>query len=372
MTIQPDGYQPLRVGSPADMLAIVPHLLGFVPDHSLVIVGARGARHRIGVTFRYDLPDPSDRQAAASIASHAVSVLASQQFTTAVVIGYGPGPLVTPIADAIRQTISETDLELRDVLRVHDGRYWSYLCTNPSCCPPAGVPFDLDGHPASVAMTATTGHGVLASRDELAATIAPLTGPAADTMRQETARAERIAARLITRTATTGSSARPLIDRGLTAVQTAITTYRDDRAIELRGQFAWLALTLTSLPVRDDAWARMDPTHARAHQRLWTDLVRHAQPGYIAAPAALLAFTAWQNGNGALANLALDRALTDTPGYSMAQLLRDAIDAGAPPSVAVLPMTPEEVAASYSGPPGAEQAEQADPGGSCTGDDRAT
>ena len=107
----------------------------------------------------------------------------------------------------------------------------------------------------------------------------------------------------------------------------------------------------------------MDPAHARAHQRLWTDLTRHAQPGYIAAPAALLAFTAWQNGNGALANLALDRALADTPGYSMALLLRDAIDAGAPPSVAVLPMTPEEVAASYSESPGAEQAEQANPGG---------
>ena len=230
----------------------------------------------------------------------------------------------------------------------------------------------MTGTRPSVAMTATTGRGVLASRDELAATIAPLTGPAAETMRQETARAERIAARLLTRTTTTGSSARPLIDRGLKAVQAAITTYRDGGVIELSGQFAWLALTLTSLQVRDDAWARMDPAHARAHQRLWTDLTRHAQPGYIAAPAALLAFTAWQNGNGALANLALDRALADTPGYSMAQLLRDAIDAGAPPSVAVLPMTPEEVAASYSGSPGAEQAEQANPGGSGTGDDRAT
>ena len=71
----------------------------------------------------------------------------------------------------------------------------------------------------------------------------------------------------------------------------------------------------------------------------------------------MLAFTAWQNGNGALANLALDRALADTPGYSMALLLRDAIDAGAPPSVAVLPMTPEEVAASYDAQPGAQQTE---------------
>jgi hypothetical protein len=62
----------------------------------------------------------------------------------------------------------------------------------------------------------------------------------------------------------------------------------------------------------------------------------------------LLAFTAWQRGNGALANIALDRALADQPGYSMATLLRQALDGGAPPSMARLPMTPEEVAASYN------------------------
>jgi hypothetical protein len=36
--------------------------------------------------------------------------------------------------------------------------------------------------------------------------------------------------------------------------------------------------------------------------------------------------------NGALANVALDRALADNPHYSMALLLRQVIDSGAPPS----------------------------------------
>lgn len=56
---------------------------------------------------------------------------------------------------------------------------------------------------------------------------------------------------------------------------------------------------------------------------------------------------AWQSGDGALANVALDRAQSDAPAYSMASLLRQVIAAGAPPSLARLPMTPEEVAASY-------------------------
>jgi hypothetical protein len=85
-----------------------------------------------------------------------------------------------------------------------------------------------------------------------------------------------------------------------------------------------------------------------AHLRLWTSLTRLARPGYVAPAASLLAFTAWQSGNGALANVALDRALADDPRYSMATLLREAIDGGAPPEKARCPMTPEQVAAAYA------------------------
>ncbi|MGH3190296.1 MAG: DUF4192 family protein [Streptosporangiaceae bacterium] len=66
-------------------------------------------------------------------------------------------------------------------------------------------------------------------------------------------------------------------------------------------------------------------------------------------PLPAPAFVAWQSGQGALANVALDRALADDSKYSMALLLRQVINAGAPPSMARLPMTPEEVAASYEG-----------------------
>jgi hypothetical protein len=60
---------------------------------------------------------------------------------------------------------------------------------------------------------------------------------------------------------------------------------------------------------------------------------------------------AWQSGKGALANVALDRALADDPDYSMAHLLRQVISAGAPPSMARLPMTPAEVAVCYDALP---------------------
>jgi hypothetical protein len=220
-------------------------------------------------------------------------------------------------------------------------------------------------------MAAAIGRTVLASREDLAASIAPVGGPVAETMRQETKRAERVAARLLTDSTKAGSTVRPVVERGLGAVQAAIGIYRDGGSITEASQFAWLALALASLQVRDDAWARMDPAHREAHLRLWADLTRHAQPRYVAAPASLLAFTAWQAGNGALANVALDRALTDTPDYSMAHLLRDTIDAGAPPSLARLPMTPEEVAASYEEQSADGDPSQAEPEAAEAGDDRA-
>jgi hypothetical protein len=355
------GRPPVRVSSLTGLLAVIPHLLGFTPTDSLVVVGVGRSAGRIQVAFRYDLPDPPKADAAAAIAAHAAGVLARQEVTMAVAVGYGPGRLVTPVADAIRQSVPGASIDVRDVLRVHGGRYWSYLCHEPSCCPADGVPFDAASHPVAKIL-ASIGPPVVVDRAALAATIAALTDPQADAMAEATRRAERAAARLITRT---GPQA---LDRpGLAAVRSAIQVYRDGGSITPAIGHAWLALVLTRLRIRDDAWARMDPAYQGAHRRLWTDLVRRAQPGYIAAPASLLAVTAWQAGEGALANVALDRALADIPNYSMALLLRDLLDAGAPPSAATPPLTPDQVAASYTVPPSGqptigEQAQPTTPG----------
>ncbi|MFI5067829.1 MAG: DUF4192 domain-containing protein [Streptosporangiales bacterium] len=333
----------VRISSVAGFLAAIPPMLGFTPGNSLVVVGLTSAG-RVQVAFRYDLPDPPGAGIAADMAGHALSVLSSHKLSIAVVAGYGPGRLVTPLADAYRAAAPRAGIRLQDVLRVEDGRYWSYLCTDPACCPPEGAAFDPVTDPAGRAMAAL-GQRVLASRDAVAATIAPVTGADAQAMQRATVQAERAAARLVARKGPQGLE-RP----GLTAIRAAIGLYRDGGQVVPAIGFAWLALMLRRLRIRDDAWARMDPACRAAHQRLWTDLVRRAQPGYLAAPASLLAFTAWQDGNGALANLSLDRALADQPDYSMALLLRDILDAGTPPRAAVPPMTPEQVAESYAAP----------------------
>jgi hypothetical protein len=347
----------VRVSSPGSLLGIVPALLGFQPGSSMVIIGTEPPRAQVRLTLRYDLPDPPAPEVAAEIALHAAGILSAQRIDAAVAIGYGPGHLVTPVADAFRDRAAQAGVRLTELLRAENGRYWSYLCTDPGCCPPDGTPFDAGDHPAATAL-ASAGTPVLSCRAELAATVAPVEGEAAESMRHATRRAEDHADRLLARVARSGrrASARRLIAvAGLEAVAEAISRYRRGGEFGSDNDAAWLTVVLRDLRVRDDAWSRMDPWHREAHLRLWTDLTRRARPGYVPAPASLLAFVAWQSGNGALANVALDRALADNPRYSMAMLLRQVIDSGAPPSMARLPMTPEEVAASY------DELEQPDP-----------
>jgi hypothetical protein len=339
----------VRPGSPAELLAIVPHLLGFMPQASLVVMGTEPPRGRVKVTLRYDLPDPPGAGVAADIAAHAVGIVGSQRLTAMTAIGYGTETLVDPVAYALRDAARQAGIELPDVLRVEDGRYWSYACGDEACCPAAGMPIDPAASPAAAAIAAA-GFPVLADRAAVAAQIAPLGGIAAESMRQATRRAERHAGQLlgkVRKSARLGAARQMIAAAGLNAVGALIATYRGGGRYATDYQLAWITVALRDLRVRDDAWARMDPEHLDAHRRLWIDVTRRAQPGYVAAPASLLAFVAWQAGDGALANVALDRALADEPQYSMALLLRQVITAGAPPALARLPMTPEEVAASY-------------------------
>jgi hypothetical protein len=331
----------------AGFLAIIPHLLGFHPSRSMVVVGLDRARGRVKLAFRYDLPDPPDPARSREIAEHAAAVLRKRQVTTAIAAGYGAGTLVTPVAEKLRAALHGAGITLRDLLRVEEGRFWSYACQDPRCCPPEGAAFDGAAHPAAAALTAA-GMGACPDRASLADTLAPLTGLAAEAMSQATVRALRRAEQLVAAAPDGTDRMRPVIDAGRAAVREAIATYRAGGRITEDDQMAWLAVSIADLRVRDDAWARMDPKHRAAHRRLWTDVVRRATESYVPAPASLLAFTAWQCGEGALANIALERALAADPGYSMAHLIGQAVDAGLPPSAARLPMTPEEVEASYA------------------------
>jgi hypothetical protein len=330
------GLPVVPVKGPAQVISLVPWLLGFQPGNAdLVVIGTAPPRGQVTLTWRWDLPDPATPVLAIQ-ARHAIAALAVQGCTKALAVGFGPDRLVAPAVTLVRKAATAAGLEIGDLLRADGGRYWSYLCTSPRCCPPEGTPYHLDASPVTAAYQAAGAPPPQASRDAVAAGIAPATGAEAALMLQAMERAALRARRLDQQGSRPGRKARqpPLAISGTRAVSAAIKAYRGGGTITSYGQLAWLAVTLAVPQVRDAAWLRMDPAHRQAHQRLWTTLTRLAPPGHVAAPAALLAFTAWQDGNGVLGNLALDRAQADNPADDAARVLRTALESGAPPSLA--------------------------------------
>jgi hypothetical protein len=333
------------VKTPTDVLAVVPYLLGFTPERSIVVIAMRD--RRVVFQARADVPETDE---IAAMAGHLATVVARQRVDSALIVAYGADADVTPTVEVLRESLEARRVRVSDALRADGGRYWSYVCKRPECCPPSGTPYDV----ATTALAAEATYAGLspaASRRDLEARLAPVGGLARIAMSVASERAERRLSALLedavgSRTpgadhstsddgpATEVESANliraAVYDAGVRAVDAAnacIGTIAplDDDAM------AWLALLLIHVPVRDYAWERIDRDVAGSVD-LWTDIVRRVEPDLVAAPATLLAYAAWRNGGGAVASIALDRALDADPAYPMARLLLDAIDNGLAPS----------------------------------------
>jgi len=314
----------LTLRSPADLLAAVPYLLGFHPADSVVLVALRGKR----VIFqgRVDIPDADDLD---GLVPYLAEIAARQNPTGVTLIGYGPLERVAGLLDALGAAVSAAGVPVHDVLRVHDGRYWSLLCSEPSCCPPEGVEFDVA---ATAVAAAATYEGLVALPDRaaLAASLAPVPGTGIEP--ELAAARERLAELLGDGTRRRRSAARA-------AVREALDRYTAGGRLD-DDELAWLVVLLTDVAARDDAWQRILAVSPVAeHQTVWTDVVRRVPREYVAAPATLLALSAWRAGNGSLADVAAQRALDAVPGYGLAELVREALRAGVPPS-AIEPAEP--------------------------------
>jgi hypothetical protein len=310
--------------SPTDLIALTPYLLGFHPSHSLVVVALQDGQ--VAFAARADLP--GHRGPVRAAARQIVQTVARQTVDAVALLGYGPAATADPLLRAVRAAAGRRGLAIAEVVRVDAGRWWSYLCEDPQCCPPEGTPVD----PATsevAAWCAYSGLTAVASRQDLAQRIAPIGEPDRSAMTRATDRADRALQDLLAAVPEAGGEAAAVLAAGTVAVQAAIERYGGGGTLD-DDALAWLTVLLSSLPVRDLAWQAI--TTEQPHLTLWTDVTRRADPALVPAPASLLAFTAWRAGDGALAGLALDRALAADPSYSLAQLLRDALRQGLPPS----------------------------------------
>ena len=304
-----------RFTSPGEIAALVPLLVGFVPSESLVVVSLRGERKRVGLTVRIDLPDP---EYDALLAEQIAARLEKDGAIAAVVVVYTQAP----DADGSRAGRAVVDavaaacpVAVTEALLVRDGRWWSYFCEQEVCCPSAGTPLDEAPTPALqlvAAQSVAGGRAVLPSREELVRSVAAPELLAAVAARQ---RLDRLADQVADGQGElwTASDARTLLD----AVAEGASVDADAAAA--------LAIAVHHKLLRDEVatWAldRQDELLA-----LLLQVARQVVPPYDAPICTLVAWVAYAGGDGGLANVALDRALASDPAYSMAHLLRTALD----------------------------------------------
>jgi len=305
--------------SPHDLIAAVPFLIGYHPVDSLVVVSVKD--NCIGMAMRVDYPIDLPTAAYDLLASH----LQREGSTGALLVAYVPsgrsdGEVVLGDLSAALQRI---DLKVDESLLIQDGRYRSTMCSDVQCCPVNGreVPA-IDS--SRIAM-----EHVVAGRAMPYANLEALT--------------ESISALVIAGDEKWISRVDkfkvPEKSDDLTKLQRDGAT----AVIDLAGEFALgrggvdLELVarvigrLSDIQVRDFALGTHTDEDIDNFFLMWRHLMRMAPAGYVAPIASLFAALAYESGDGALAHRALDRALADSNGYSLALLLRRVFTAGWPP-----------------------------------------
>ena len=322
----------VRLRGPADVLSSVPHLLGFHPSESLVIMCLSGPRRRQRLIMRVDLPEAADEALMAVELAERVahggadSVVIICYTTSPDAVGKLPG---ARLVEQLAELLADRDIEVYDAYLARGTRWWSYVCTDSRCCPQAGteLPGEMSSAAGALAAEAVwSGSAAMPDRAALVASIEP--DPAA-VAAASLAMLDEIDG---------GAEAQWSTDASWSPAEVVelagslLTRYREGHPGLSGAQAARLRAGLRDVRVRDEiaTWG-LDPA-PETLLSLLTDLVR-ACPDQDAAPACtLLAWVAYLGGNGPLANVALDRALDAEADYSMALLLDDALAAQLPPA----------------------------------------
>lgn len=356
----------IKASEPREILALVPYQLGFVPTDSVVLVGLRGPRRRVGIMIRSDLVDLADPEVGPQLARNLVGAAAHDGANGVVVILYAPdlpeeGGPVDRVSEAVLDHLDEAlghALEVVGVLVVgsrtfhaHDG-----VAAGP------GRPLaDLEGTAVGAQMV-FMGATVAAGRDELgrlpvppAASLRTASRAARAHLRPEgdptpwrcsSLAAWRRAVADVTRDTATGRGPRnrpttwgrlgeALEDRTVRdAVLVTLvpgTGTVAERFCASDGEDGVDEVGLAVRVIADPEVAVAPDAEALAPAR---DALRHVaahRDGGSAPALTLLGLLAWWTGHGAEAAVWADRALAVAPGYPLALLVREAIDAGLPP-----------------------------------------
>ncbi|MFI6157444.1 DUF4192 domain-containing protein [Kitasatospora sp. NPDC051170] len=327
------GHRPVVMRGPADMAELLPYLLGFHPDDSIVAVGLQGPDLHQGGVIRADIPASPAQWSAAADETAALLVALSERHggPPVQVLLYlcqdstSPhGPPVAeglrPLAEDLRAAFARRGVAVKESLCVSDGRWRSFLCRGEGCCDPAGTPVRSGPAPGPAAAAATVAGLVpRGSRKAIVGALAPIGPPGAEAQRAALERA-------LAGTVSLGQGA-ALLDQAFAEFAAGGRELDEERA-------ARLLVALRDRLTRDRGVEYARPAELAPAERLWRFLARRAVPPYedcAVAPLTLLAWASWVAGDTATARVVLGHVLRLAPGYLLAELLYESLNDGMAP-----------------------------------------
>jgi hypothetical protein len=296
-----------KVKDPADVISVVPYLLGFDPHESLVVVALEGSPQRFGPCARLDLVDGDDPpDAAERQVDFLAELVATHHFDPLILVAYsvrtGDSDLTDSLMRDLIVRLRDDGVVVTEALRADGRRWWSYTCDDGRCCPGEGTPYDADSSRVA-AEAVVAGLARAPSRDSLRAQFEP--DPA------------RVAA----------------FEEALTGLLVAPTSYEPMTEDELRGHvvagvetgepmaadtLVRLVIGVQSTELRDAAWCLMTRDNAADHFSFWTAAMQGTPEDLLGTVGSLAAFAAWLSGRGVLASHAAERVLEVEPDHPLA------------------------------------------------------
>ena len=307
--------------SPHDLLAAIPFLIGYHPSDSLVLVAIKG--DLVSMAMRVDYPENENTDTYDLLAHH----LKLDGADAALMLAYVPSEKSelhetgAEVLGHMSNSLTKNAIVIRESIEVIGNRWRSVICEDISCCPPEGnlLPdFESSRVAAEQVMAGRTLPFIDVSK--LADSIATLPNIGVEFIAQ-------------VESYFVHEDAPDLIEKqrdGATAVVDLGQLYEFGRGSSDPDLVAQVIGRLSDIQVRDYALGIHSAENIEAYWTMWKELLRIAPVGYVAPIASIFAAVAYESGQGALAHKALDRALIDNPGYSLALLLRRVFSAGWP------------------------------------------
>jgi len=328
----------LVVPGPDSLPALVPHLVGFLPSSSLVLVGLSGAEHRVRVTLRSDLPpsgSPPDEMC--DELRRLVPAVQRAGADSALLVVYpradddpwrDPQPRDLPHRDLVVEheaVLEELGVHLADAVCVVGERVRSYVCDDVVCCPPEGRVVAASESLRIRAALVAAGSAPLASREALVARLAPREADDPVRVAVDRTRALMGDCEAFLSVSDVDSFVLGLAAWGARRGSSQLFEPLAAMAVPICQRIRPRDLLLRALSVE------ATPDQLALAREVLAEGVRCADPEETAAVAAVLAVVAWLTGDGAFARVALDRAFACDPAYSLAALVSAALDHGTPP-----------------------------------------